>query len=97
MAQTRFQETSAASTQTCQTFPYSKFLLFENMSKVKKVKINHQEIRTGDRRLTSLGECAEAFVTILQIFSPFLYETFKQRAFHLQLKKYTLKANIHIV
>lgn len=55
------------------------------------------EIQTGNRRLTSLGQCAEAFVTILQIFSSFLNDTFKQWAFHLQSKKYMLKANIHIV
>lgn len=55
------------------------------------------EIQTGDRRLTSLGECAEAFVTILLIFSPFLYKTFKHWAFNLQLKKYMLKTNIQIV
>lgn len=35
------------------------------------------EISTDDRRLTSLGECAKAFVTILQIFSASLYQTFK--------------------
>lgn len=48
-------------------------------------------IWTGNRRLTSLGEHAEARVTTLQIFSPFHYQTFKHWAFNLPVKKYTLK------